>query len=79
VHDPGGWTGWSSLGLASAPIGLAAARTVPGAVRLGSRTDSRDEQSRLARSIYHDHLLCLAGIVALAAVQLYVLSGPATG
>jgi hypothetical protein len=70
AHHPGDWTGWSSLVLAGAPISLAAARTVPNTVRLGARSDSREHQSRLARSIYRDHLLCLAGIATLTAVQL---------
>jgi hypothetical protein len=69
VRDPGDWASWASLVLAGAPIGLAAARTVPNAVRLGARIDPPAHQSRLARSIYRDHLLCLAGIATLTAVQ----------
>jgi hypothetical protein len=61
---------WASLGLAGLPIGIAAARTFPAAVRLGARTDAAPVQSRLARSIGRDHLLCLAGIASLIAVQL---------
>jgi hypothetical protein len=61
---------WASLLLAGLPIGIAAARTFPAAVRLGARTDAVEVQSRLARSICRDHLLCLAGIAALIAVQL---------
>ena len=62
--------GWGSLALAAAPISLAAARTVPSAVRLGARTDSAARQSALARSICREHLLCLAAIAALLALQL---------
>ena len=64
------WVGWVSLVFAAAPILLAAAHTVPSAVRLGARADAIDRQSELARSIYRDHLLCAAGITALLAVQL---------
>jgi hypothetical protein len=64
------WVGWASLVFAAAPILLAAAHTVPSAVRLGARTDAIDRQSGLARSICRDHLLCAASIAALLAVQL---------
>ena len=62
--------GWVSLVLATAAILLAAAHTVPSAVRLGARTDAIDQQSRLARSICRDHVLCAVAITALLAVQL---------
>jgi hypothetical protein len=64
------WTRWSSLALAAAPIGLAGTRTVPNAVRLGTRADEPEQQSALARSILRDHLFCFGTIVALLAVQL---------
>jgi hypothetical protein len=64
------WVGWASLAFAGAPIALAGLRTFPAAVRLGGRTDSPEAQSRLARSIFRDHLLCVAGIGSLLAVQL---------
>lgn len=69
----GGTPAWVSLASAAAAlggIGLAGARTVPDAVRLGSRADPVPEQSRLARSIYRDHRVCLATIAALLALQL---------
>jgi ER membrane protein SH3 len=62
--------GWVSLVLAAAPILLAAAHTVPSAVRLGARTDAIDYQSELARSICRDHVLCAVAITALLTVQL---------
>jgi hypothetical protein len=55
---------------AAAPIGLAAARTVPGAVRLGTRRDPAELQRRLARSVCRDHLVCLRSIATLLVVQL---------
>jgi hypothetical protein len=64
------WVGWTSLVLAGGPILLAGARTFPSAVRLGGRADTPAVQSRLARSIFRDHLLCLAGIGSLLVVQL---------
>ena len=64
------WVGWPSLVLAVSAIGLAAARTVPNAVRLGRGKDALDVQSRLARSIYADHLYCLAAMGTLVTLQL---------
>jgi hypothetical protein len=64
------WVGWGSLALAGSAILLAAARTVPSAVRLGAGTDKVEVQSRIARSIYRDHLLCLAAIASVLAIQL---------
>jgi hypothetical protein len=64
------WSGWAALVLALAPIVLAAARTVPQAVRLGTRGDAAAVQSRLARSICREHLFCLAAITALLALEL---------
>jgi hypothetical protein len=61
---------WVSLALAAAPIGLAAARTVPAAFRLGERRDSPDRQRALARAIAREHVLCLISIAALVTVQL---------
>jgi hypothetical protein len=61
--------GWTSLVLAAAPITLAATHTLPNAVRLGSREDTVERQSALARSVGRDHLLCLASIAALLVLQ----------
>jgi hypothetical protein len=63
---------WASLGLALAPILLAGGRTLPSAVRLGSRDDTAEAQSTLARSICREHLFCLACIAALLVLQLAV-------
>jgi hypothetical protein len=59
-----------SLLLAGAPIALAMARTYPNAVRLGARSDAAAEQSRLARAICRDHVLCIVAIVAFIALQI---------
>jgi hypothetical protein len=64
------WVAWASLPPALVAIGLARARTVPNAVRLGTRCDAADDQSALARSIYHDHIACFAAILALLVLQL---------
>jgi hypothetical protein len=68
--DVSPWVAWVSLALAGAAVALAAAHTFPSAVRLGARTDPVELQSRLARSICRDHLLCLAAITSLLAIQL---------
>lgn len=64
------WRAWSSLALAAVPILLAGLHTLPAATRLGARGDSPAVQSALARAVLRDHLLCLASIAALLAVQL---------
>lgn len=64
------WVGWASLVLAGSAILLAAAHTFPAARRLGARADTTAIQSRLARSICRDHLLCVTAISSLLVVQL---------
>jgi hypothetical protein len=68
-HDPT-WLAAASAVLAAAPILLAGIRTVPNAVRLGGRGDGAAEQSRLARSLYRDHLVCFACMVAFLVLRL---------
>jgi hypothetical protein len=67
--DPGWLTAVSAV-LAAVPIGLAAARTVPNAVRLGGRGDVTAEQSRLARSVYRDHIVCFVLLTGFVFVRL---------
>ena len=62
--------GWASLALLVAALVVARTRTVPGAVRLGSRRDSVLDQSRLARRILREHVVCVALIAALVVIQL---------
>jgi hypothetical protein len=64
------WVVWISLAAAATAIGLARARTVPNAMRLGRAADSPDVQTQLARAIYRDHIYCLAAIVVLLVLQL---------
>jgi hypothetical protein len=56
--------------LAGVPILLAMVRTVPNAVRLGTRADGLAEQSRLARAICRDHLFCLGSVTAFLVLWL---------
>jgi hypothetical protein len=69
------WAGWASLALAAAPIALAAAHTVPSAVRLGSRRDPLEHQAALARMVFRDHVLCASSILALLVIQLAGAAG----
>jgi hypothetical protein len=64
------WVGWASLALAGSAVSLAIGRTVPNAVRLGTRRDALDTQRRLAKSICRDHLCCLAAIATVLILQL---------
>jgi hypothetical protein len=66
------WVAWVSLALAASAIGLAGARTVRNAVRLGTQTDDAATQSRLARRILGDHLVCLTAIVIALVLQVAV-------
>jgi hypothetical protein len=68
--DDPAWAGWASLALAASAIALAGVRTLPNAVRLGRRGDPAHEQTRIARSIFRDHLICLAAIGSVLAVEL---------
>ncbi|MCV6976118.1 hypothetical protein [Mycobacterium bourgelatii] len=63
-HEPA-WVLWTSVVLACLPIGLALTRTVPRAVRLGHRADTAADQSRLARAVGRDHLICACCMLAL--------------
>ncbi|MDT7792497.1 MAG: hypothetical protein QOD59_1933 [Mycobacterium sp.] len=65
--DPG-WVVTVAAVLAGLPILLAMIRTVPNAVRLGNRVGTPDEQSRLARSICRDHLVCITCMSAFLVV-----------
>ena len=69
-EDLPAWAGLASLVLVGSAVLLAAAVTVPRAVRLGARDDGAEVQSRLARSIFRDHVLCAAAIATLLAIQL---------
>ena len=68
--DAPAWVGWASLALAGFAIAVAALHTFPAAVRLCARADPVETQSRLARSICRDHLLCLAAIGSVLVLQL---------
>jgi hypothetical protein len=62
-HDPG-WVVAASAVLAGGPVLLALTHTVPNAVRLGNRSGSLTDQTTLARSIWRDHLVCAACMLA---------------
>jgi hypothetical protein len=60
--------------LAVVPIALAAGRTVTNAVRLGVRSGDVVNESRLARAICLDHLVCLVFLLGFLAVWLTLAS-----
>jgi uncharacterized membrane protein len=66
------WWRLASVALLVVPIVLALRRVFPNAARLAMRGDAAEEQSRLARAIARDHVLCLVAIVAFLAIQLSV-------
>ena len=66
--DSPGWLIGASALLAGGPIALALLRTVPNAVRLGRRTGNPAEQTRLARAVLRDHVLCLIGMALFVAL-----------
>jgi hypothetical protein len=59
-----------ALVCAGSAIGLAAARVVPNAMRLGTRRDPPAVQRDLARGIWRDHLLCLGMMLEFLVLQL---------
>jgi hypothetical protein len=66
------WLLAASAVLAGVPILLALVRTVPNAVALGNRVGTPTEQSRRARAICGDHLLCLVLMSAFLALWVAV-------
>jgi len=60
---------WTSLVLTAIGVGLAAARTVRNAQRLGSQADTVERQSALARGIFTDHIVCVIAIVSALILQ----------
>lgn len=64
------WVAWVSLVLVVGAAALARVRTVPTAVRIGSRVDPVARQSDLARRICRDHLVCFAALLVLLGIQL---------
>ncbi len=68
--DAPAWAGWLSLTAVLCAVGLAGSHTVPAARRLGARSDSVAEQSRLARAVCRDHVLCFAAIATALVIQL---------
>jgi RsiW-degrading membrane proteinase PrsW (M82 family) len=73
--DDPGWLLLVSAVLVGVPILLALIHTLPSAVRLGNRVGGRAEQSRLARSICRDHLLCLACMSGFLVLWVAVAGG----
>jgi hypothetical protein len=68
------WLLATSTLLVGVPILIALVRTVPHAVALGNRVGTTAEQSRLARSICRDHLVCLASMSAFLVLWLATAS-----
>ena len=64
------WAAVVSLVLTAAAISVAAVNTVPSTVRLGTRSDAIAGQSRLARSILRDHVLCITAVAVVLLLQL---------
>ena len=65
------WQVGVSFVLAGAPIVGAVAKTFRDAARLGARADDAATQSRLARSIYREHVAYAIGIGAFIALQIW--------
>jgi len=63
------WSAIASLLLTGAAVAVAAARTVRTAVRLGAQADTAEVQSTMARTIYRDHLMCLAAVGTTVILQ----------
>jgi hypothetical protein len=68
--DAPGWASAVSLSAGLLAVGLAMLGVFGRARRLGARTDSLAVQSRLARHILRDHLICLAAMIVVLVVQI---------
>ena len=66
------WVAWTSLVLVVAAVALAASRTVRNAVRLGAQADEPQEQSKLARSILQDHVVCFGAVATTLVLQVAI-------
>jgi hypothetical protein len=64
------WRAAASLALTAVAVGLAALRTVPNAIRLGNGSDDAVGQTRLARAIRADHVVCFVLVLAALVLQL---------
>jgi hypothetical protein len=70
VDGDEGLAAWASLALVVGAVGVAATRTVPSAVRLGSAAGDDVGRSALARSVLLDHVFCFTAIGSLVGIQL---------
>ena len=70
TSDAAKWAAWPSLALVASAIVVATTRTVPSAVRLGGRTDTIGDQSRLARSVLREHRVIFVLMATTLGLQL---------
>lgn len=68
--DAPAWVSIASIPAALIATGLAGVRVFANARRLGTRADTLAVQSKLARGIFRDHIVCLCGMSLLMAVQI---------
>jgi ER membrane protein SH3 len=68
--SPARWIGLASLALALPAVALAAVWIVPDAVELGTRRQTAERQSALARSIFRGHVACVLAMAGVLVVQL---------
>ena len=64
------WVSIASLGLTLAATALAVGHTFRNGARLGSGRGTAAERGELARLMLRDHVVCLAAIVGVLALQL---------
>jgi len=64
------WIAWGSLLLAGSGFVPTMIRTVPNARRLGAAADTPEEQTRLARAVYRDHVFSFARMSVVLILQL---------
>jgi len=64
------WIGWGSIVLAGSGFVPTMVRTVPNARRLGSGSDTPEEQSRLARAVCRDHMFSFGRMLVVLILQL---------
>lgn len=72
-----GALGWRIVAvlLCIVPIALALRRVFPNAARLGTRSEPRAQEDRLAREIAWAHVACFAAMLAFVVIQLVRAGG----
>jgi len=68
-----GWVAWTSLALFAMAVVRSTILVIPSARRFGARTDTLQEQTRLAYALLGMHLFAMSMVMSMTALQLYAV------